>query len=147
MTTDRPMYSRSRNTPTPTTAFVLIGSTGPKSRSRFSLNSTVARWRSRRTAANRADHSIAAEAVGLIWKTRASLPDTRGADAADRSLSVMRRPPLFIADDEHDVSNPNNSGNGDSYRDQGPKYVSIRDTRQQPRGRNQHVQPKPDHEH
>src|SRR5215469_1247885 len=142
------MCSRSRNTTTPTTAYVLIGSTeSAKSRTRFSLSSAAARWRSRGAATNRADHSIAAETVGLIWKTRASLPDTRGADAADRSLSVMRRPPLFVADHEHDVSNPHNSGNGDGYHNQGPKYVSIRNTRQQPRGVNQRVQPKPDHEH
>ena len=68
--------------------------------------------------------------------------DPRGG----RSLLLMRRPPLF-AGDEHDVSNPHNSGNGDGYRDQGPKYVAIRDTRQQPRGVNEHVQPKPDHKH
>jgi len=61
---DRPMCSRSRNTPTPTTAYVLIGSTVPaKRRSRFSLNSsaTLPPWRSSRTATNRADLSIAAE--------------------------------------------------------------------------------------
>jgi hypothetical protein len=61
---DRPMCSRSRNTPTPTTAYVLIGSTVPaKHRSRFSLNSsaTLPPWRSSRTATNRADLSIAAE--------------------------------------------------------------------------------------
>src|SRR5215471_13840714 len=115
------MCSRSRNTTTPTTAYVLIGSAeSAKSRTRFSLSSAAARWRSRGAATNRADHSIAAETVGLIWKTRASLPDTRGADAADRSLSVMRRPPLFVADHEHDVSNPHNSGNGDGYHNQGP---------------------------
>ena len=58
------MCSRSRNTPTPTTAYVLIGSTVPaKRRSRFSLNSsaTLPPWRSSRTATNRADLSIAAE--------------------------------------------------------------------------------------
>src|SRR3974390_1991447 len=61
---DRPMCSRSRNTPTPTTAYALIGSTDPKSRSRFSLKSAPARWYSRRTATNRADLSIAAETSG-----------------------------------------------------------------------------------
>src|SRR6516162_7423088 len=55
------MCSRSRNTPTPMTPYVLIGSTlTAKSRSRFSLNSAARRWRSRRTTTNRADPSIAA---------------------------------------------------------------------------------------
>src|SRR6516165_5872639 len=65
------MCSRSRNTPTPTTAYVLIGSTmSEKSRSRFSLNSaaTLPLWRSSRTATNRADLSIAAESH--FWSAR-----------------------------------------------------------------------------
>src|SRR6516225_1102575 len=56
------MCSRSRNTTTATTAYVLIGSTeSAKSRTRFSLNSAAARWCSRGVATNRADSSIAAE--------------------------------------------------------------------------------------
>ena len=48
--------------------YELTGSTEPKSRSRFSLNSAVARWRSSRMAANRADLSIAAETSSfLLW--------------------------------------------------------------------------------
>src|SRR5262249_5788954 len=58
---------RSRNTPTPTTPYVLIGSTlTAKSRSRFSVNSAARRWRSRRKTTNRADLSIAAETASYL---------------------------------------------------------------------------------
>jgi hypothetical protein len=63
-------------TPTPTTAYVSIGSTMAKSRSRFSLNSAAARWRSSRTATNRADLSIAAETPGgKRWSATISGPN------------------------------------------------------------------------
>ena len=47
----------------------LIGSTlTAKSRSRFLLNSAARRWRSRRTATNRAERSIAAEHIGATLR-------------------------------------------------------------------------------
>src|SRR6516164_2052330 len=68
------MCSRSRNTPTPTTAYASIGSTlRAKTRSRFSLNSAVARWHSSRTATNRAELSIAAETSSYLGKVVANL--------------------------------------------------------------------------
>jgi hypothetical protein len=65
------------NTPTPTTACVLIGSTEPKSRSRFSLNSAAAGWRSRGTTTNRAELSIAAETSSYLGKVGANLRGCR----------------------------------------------------------------------
>src|SRR5215469_8963387 len=73
MTADRPRRSRSPNTPTPTTAYALIGSTDPKSRSRFSLNSAAARWHSSRSATYRAELSIAAETSSYLGKVGANL--------------------------------------------------------------------------
>src|SRR6516162_7639846 len=60
-----------------------------------------------------------------VLKTATNLRGRLRSRAANECWSL----PLIVADDEHDVSNPNNSGNSDSYRDQGPKYVSIRNTR------------------
>src|SRR6516225_8796380 len=73
MTADRPRRSRSRNTSTPTTAYVSIGSTESKNRSRFSLNSAAARWHSSRSATYRAELSIAAETSSYLGKVGANL--------------------------------------------------------------------------
>jgi hypothetical protein len=83
---DRTTCSRSRNTPTPTTAYVLIGSTEPKSRSRFSLNSAAARWRSRRTRTNRAELSIAAETSSYLGKVGTNLRGWIACRVASRFL-------------------------------------------------------------
>src|SRR5262245_30256100 len=79
------MCSGSRNTPTPTTTYVLIGSTlSTKTRPRFSVNSAARRWRSRRTTTNHADLSIAAETSLYLGKVGANL---RGAAPVEpRSL-------------------------------------------------------------
>jgi hypothetical protein len=65
---DRPAnVFKSRSTPTPTTAYISIGSTlTAKSRSWLSLNSAVTRWRNRRTTTNRAGLSIAAETSSYL---------------------------------------------------------------------------------
>ena len=54
---------------TPTTAYALIGSTDPKSRSRSSLNSAAARWHSSRSATYRDELSIAAETSSYLGQT------------------------------------------------------------------------------
>ena len=66
-----------------------------KSRSRFSLNSAAARWRSKRTTTNRADLSIAAERGGISCQpctVRAcgSLRDQSGA-APSREMGGVSR--------------------------------------------------------
>src|SRR5215831_10116425 len=74
MTADRTMCSRSRNTTTPTTAYVLIGSTeSAKSRTRFSLSSAAARWRSRGATTNRVELSVAANLATDLEASRERL--------------------------------------------------------------------------
>src|SRR4029077_8448528 len=82
------MCSRSRNNPTQTTASVLIGSTEAKSRSRFSLNSAAAIWRSRRTTTNRAELSIAAETSSYVGKVGANLRGGFALAHGERILGI-----------------------------------------------------------
>ena len=90
--TDRPMCSRSRNTTTPTTAYVLIGSTeSAKSRTRFSLSSAAARWRSRGATTNRAELSVAANLATDLEASRERLAtccQPRGNREGPTCLSV-----------------------------------------------------------
>src|SRR5262249_41273629 len=86
------------NTTTPTTAFVLIGSTeSAKSRTRFSLSSAATRWRSRGTATNRADLSTAAETSSfLLWSPTCFWKSGRRAKRGMRPLLAHEVRPCSI---------------------------------------------------